>query len=203
MRRPILYLQYRGGDGRSQRKRRKGRAIIMIPRKWLVVAGVALLIGAASWLLTPVGGPLPRATPVAPAAEAPGIGAPDTDAAAEQTAPTPIPSPTASPVASPAQLAGDSPPASPGDALVSPLATATAAPLPVYTYEIVAAHPHDPQAFTQGLIYVDGVLYEGTGLYGRSSLRRVTWKAARRCSRSTCPCISARASRSSTARSTS
>ncbi len=159
----------------------------MIPRMWLVVAGVALLIGAASWLLTPVGGPLPRATPVAPAAEAPGIGAPDTDAAAEQTAPTPIPSPTASPVPSTAQLAGESPLASPGDALVSPLATATAAPLPVYTYEIVAAHPHDPQAFTQGLIYVDGVLYEGTGLYGRSSLRRVTWKAARRCSRSTCP----------------
>ncbi len=145
----------------------------MIPRTWLVVAGVALLIGAASWLLTPVGGPLPRAMPVAPDVETPASSAPEEDAPAEQIAPTPIPSPTASPVPSPAQLAGDSPLASPGDALVSPLATATAAPLPVYTYEIVAAHPHDPEAFTQGLIYVDGVLYEGTGLYGRSSLRRV------------------------------
>lgn len=42
-----------------------------------------------------------------------------------------------------------------------------------YSYEIVAEFPHDPDAFTQGLVYADGVLYEGTGLYGRSSLRRV------------------------------
>jgi glutamine cyclotransferase len=49
-----------------------------------------------------------------------------------------------------------------------------AAPRPLlYGYEVVASYPHDPQAFTQGLQYVDGVLYEGTGLYGRSSLRRV------------------------------
>jgi glutamine cyclotransferase len=34
-------------------------------------------------------------------------------------------------------------------------------------------YPHDPDAFTQGLQYVDGVLYEGTGLHGRSSIRRV------------------------------
>jgi glutaminyl-peptide cyclotransferase len=33
--------------------------------------------------------------------------------------------------------------------------------------------PHDPEAFTQGLTYVDGVLYEGTGLNGRSSIRKV------------------------------
>lgn len=42
-----------------------------------------------------------------------------------------------------------------------------------YTYEIVNAYPHDPQAFTQGLIYDQGLLYEGTGLRGYSSLRRV------------------------------
>jgi len=41
------------------------------------------------------------------------------------------------------------------------------------TYEVVQAYPHDPQAFTQGLIYEDGILFESTGLYGRSSLRRV------------------------------
>jgi glutaminyl-peptide cyclotransferase len=45
--------------------------------------------------------------------------------------------------------------------------------LPVYTYQIVRVHPHDPNAFTQGLQYVDGVLYEGTGLNGRSSIRKV------------------------------
>jgi glutaminyl-peptide cyclotransferase len=39
--------------------------------------------------------------------------------------------------------------------------------------EIVATHPHDPQAFTQGLLLHQGKLYESTGLLGRSSLRRV------------------------------
>ncbi len=48
-----------------------------------------------------------------------------------------------------------------------------ALPVPVYGYQIVKTYPHDPDAFTQGLVYVDGVLYEGTGLNGRSSLRRV------------------------------
>ena len=38
---------------------------------------------------------------------------------------------------------------------------------------MVASYPHDPEAFTQGLAYVDGTLYEGTGLAGASSIRRV------------------------------
>ena len=42
------------------------------------------------------------------------------------------------------------------------------------TYEVVNAFPHDPDSFTQGLIFLDGVLYESTGLYGESSLRMVT-----------------------------
>lgn len=41
------------------------------------------------------------------------------------------------------------------------------------TYEIVATYPHDPEAFTQGLFFLGGKLYEGTGLVGRSSLREV------------------------------
>ena len=40
-------------------------------------------------------------------------------------------------------------------------------------YTIVAEYPHDPEAFTQGLAIDDGILYEGTGLTGRSSLREV------------------------------
>lgn len=52
-------------------------------------------------------------------------------------------------------------------------ADAQALSAPVVPYEVVACYPHDPQAFTQGLIYRDGVLYESTGLNGRSSLRRV------------------------------
>ncbi|HHE41737.1 MAG TPA: glutaminyl-peptide cyclotransferase [Dehalococcoidia bacterium] len=42
-----------------------------------------------------------------------------------------------------------------------------------YTYEIVHAYPHDRTAFTQGLACEDGLLYEGTGLRGRSTLRKV------------------------------
>lgn len=39
------------------------------------------------------------------------------------------------------------------------------------SYRIIHAYPHDQQAFTQGLVYVEGHLYESTDLYGRSSLR--------------------------------
>jgi glutamine cyclotransferase len=46
-------------------------------------------------------------------------------------------------------------------------------PVPVYGYRVVNEFPHDPDAFTQGLVYLDGELYEGTGLNGRSTLRRV------------------------------
>jgi glutaminyl-peptide cyclotransferase len=45
--------------------------------------------------------------------------------------------------------------------------------LPLYGYQIVHVYPHDPKAFTQGLQYLDGVLYEGTGQHGQSSIRRV------------------------------
>lgn len=44
---------------------------------------------------------------------------------------------------------------------------------PSDTYAIVHTYPHDPKAFTQGLIFVEGHLYESTGLNGRSSLRLV------------------------------
>ena len=44
---------------------------------------------------------------------------------------------------------------------------------PRYTYNVVNVYPHDENAFTQGLVFEDGFLYEGTGLYGNSSLRRV------------------------------
>jgi glutamine cyclotransferase len=44
---------------------------------------------------------------------------------------------------------------------------------PAYRLKVVRSYPHDPRAFTQGLLFVDGRLYESTGLFGRSSLRRV------------------------------
>lgn len=42
-----------------------------------------------------------------------------------------------------------------------------------YTYKVVNAYPHDENAFTQGLVFEDGFLYEGTGRFGQSTLRRV------------------------------
>ena len=44
---------------------------------------------------------------------------------------------------------------------------------PVVGYRVVNTYPHDPRAFTQGLVFADGILYEGTGLRGQSSLRKV------------------------------
>jgi glutamine cyclotransferase len=43
----------------------------------------------------------------------------------------------------------------------------------IYTYNIVNTYPHDRTAFTQGLVFEDDVLFDGTGQYGHSTLRRV------------------------------
>ena len=45
--------------------------------------------------------------------------------------------------------------------------------LPVYGFTLIKSYPHDRDAFTQGLLYLDGFLYESTGLNGRSSIRKV------------------------------
>lgn len=82
--------------------------------------------------------------------------------------------------ASPQRLPSAAPSAAAAAATVAPAAASPAAapvdPTPAAgndAYTIVNVYPHDPDAFTQGLLYADGVLYESTGLYGRSSLRRV------------------------------
>ena len=51
--------------------------------------------------------------------------------------------------------------------------------VPVYSYKVVNTFPHDPNAFTQGLVYRDGMLYESTGLRGRSDVRRVELESGR------------------------
>jgi glutaminyl-peptide cyclotransferase len=45
--------------------------------------------------------------------------------------------------------------------------------VPEYGYDIVHVYPHDRNAFTEGLFYLNGFLYEATGLEGRSSVRKV------------------------------
>lgn len=54
--------------------------------------------------------------------------------------------------------------------IASPAAVLSA---PVSGYRVIAEYPHDPGAFTQGLVFIDDVLFEGTGLNGASTLRRV------------------------------
>jgi glutamine cyclotransferase len=43
---------------------------------------------------------------------------------------------------------------------------------PVYGYQIIHSFPHDPTAFTEGLVFDSGFLYESTGLEGQSTLRK-------------------------------
>ena len=90
-----------------------------------------------------------------------GCGAKPT-ASASPSAPTPPPNGVAS-----------APTAAPSWASAAP------APVPAYTYQVVGTFPHDPAAFTQGLVYLKGVFFETTGLNGRSSLRRVDYQTGR------------------------
>lgn len=48
-----------------------------------------------------------------------------------------------------------------------------------YTYNIKAVYPHDTNSYTQGLQFVDGVLWEGTGEWGKSVLQKVDLKSGR------------------------
>ncbi len=109
---------------------------------------------------SPLATAAPLATPSGPvqAAEGP----------AQAATPMPVP---ASPLATvtiihlPSMAAGGAPPV---------VATAAVSgPVPAYTYRVVQAYAHDPAAFTEGLVYQDGYLYESTGLQGESSLRKV------------------------------
>jgi glutaminyl-peptide cyclotransferase len=49
---------------------------------------------------------------------------------------------------------------------------AAQAAVPVYSYELVKTYPHDTQAFTEGLFYLNGFLYESTGLEHQSTIRK-------------------------------
>jgi len=64
----------------------------------------------------------------------------------------------------------------PAAALAALIALFAAAPVsaavPVYGYQIVHTYPHDRKAFTEGLFYLNGYLYESTGPYPRSQIRK-------------------------------
>ena len=82
--------------------------------------------------------------------------------------------------------------APPRIAIASQVAAPTApAPAPALVYpitaRIVARYPHDPQAFTEGLLWHDGALYESIGLEGRSEVRRVRLEDGKVLARATLP----------------
>ncbi|MCA9971769.1 MAG: glutaminyl-peptide cyclotransferase [Anaerolineales bacterium] len=80
--------------------------------------------------------------------------------------PEAAPTATAVPLPTPTTLATEM-------ATFAPIVLQTAVPTPGTAVRIVNVYPHDPGAFTQGLVWDDGTVYEGTGLEGASSLRRV------------------------------
>jgi glutamine cyclotransferase len=148
---------------------------------WIRLLGVlgfvlALLILPLVGRRCGMGAPVPTVQSTLPAATAtPGAAIP---------APTssPLPSPTFSPLPAPPSSPLPSPtfsplPAPTSSSLPAPAASPTVSSGPQGaahdTYRVLASYPHDPQAYTQGLVYLDGFLYEGTGLYGQSSLRVV------------------------------
>ena len=55
----------------------------------------------------------------------------------------------------------------------APATMAQRQPAPVKGFKVIATFPHDPDAFTQGLVFAGGEFYESTGLNGESTLRRV------------------------------
>lgn len=56
----------------------------------------------------------------------------------------------------------------------------TDASLPIYTYEIVNTFKHDSKAFTEGLFFYNGFLYESTGQEGKSDLRKVELESGKK-----------------------
>ncbi|MBM2831829.1 MAG: Glutamine cyclotransferase [Dehalococcoidia bacterium] len=86
-----------------------------------------------------------------------------------------IPRPASEPPGGPPVESGSPPTVQPEESRPSP-PPAGREPVGLYTYEVVNAYPHDDGAYTQGLVFENGFLYEGTGLYGKSSLRKVDLK---------------------------
>lgn len=89
--------------------------------------------------------------------------------------PASTPAPSQPPVVqTPVPMPPTNPPTPPAPPQPIPPETPPAVPtVQSYTYQVVHTYPHDPAAFTEGLVYDNGFLYEGTGLEGKSSLRRV------------------------------
>jgi glutaminyl-peptide cyclotransferase len=163
----------------GSRTSRQGRlpALALPWLLYLVVALAALSCtasGSASLTVAPTG--MVPETSIGPSPIATAATAAPTRATTATLLPTPAANHTASPLPPGTSPALASPIVSPTVDTVAAMCPPPILPgeIPVYSYRILAAYPHDPGAFTQGLVYTGSILYEGTGLYnGLSSLRKV------------------------------
>ena len=179
----------RRGRGQGQRSGAYHPAIVsrLVPVR---VAALVAVVAAGGFVVgcSPTGtdSPAPIAAPGSPDSAAPGSEPADSGGISEPTAapaagprlpepaatPTPepqLPEPAATPAPEPQ---APEPAAGPNGSTGLPDGT-DGPGIARWTVEILERRPHDPAAFTQGLEMADGVLYESTGLYGLSSLRRV------------------------------
>jgi glutamine cyclotransferase len=134
--------------------------VILILLLWLAM-GLAACDSRtiAEATVTPATEATATPTPVTTVAESTPTGPAEPTLTAEPAAPTPMATETVTATAT---------------AFAAIVLTPAAGSAPtLYTYEVVDQFPHDPAAFTQGLVYEDGILFEGTGLRGESSLREV------------------------------
>jgi len=137
----------------------------------LLLTLLAVLLLALGLTACQSGAALSTATaPAVTALPAPSPDAPQASAVLPSPAPTLAFTATALAVTPPAAAVAPSQTPTALPTVGAPAATAT---VPVYTYRTVNVFPHDPTAFTQGLVYQDGIFYEGTGLRGQSTLRKV------------------------------
>ena len=127
---------------------------------WAIGALILVtLIGGGLLLWNYNGGQQAQPGQTAAAYPASGAGAPPAAPPTPTSTPA-LPPPTATPLTAAANVD-------------SPLSPPTPAILQRYTYRVINTLPHDPNAFTQGLVYADDIFYEGTGRNGQSSLRKV------------------------------
>ena len=129
---------------------------------------IVLLIGLAA--CDTANPPLATLAPTAamPDQEVSAVASPATTGGSAATTEMPVATAAAQNTAAPLPTDTPAPTTTP-----TPAPSPTPAPPPVYTFEIVNTYPHDPAAFTQGLVITDEGLYEGTGRWGESTLREV------------------------------
>ena len=146
----------------------KQRAAIIEPLAYTLLTLVGMVLVASCASSSPPAEPAVTASAVSTATRATLEGSP-----VQPTFVSPLQTATSAaviPTATRATL--EASPVSP--TFASPLQTVTpAASIPVCTVRIVSVFPHDRAAFTQGLAFENGGFYEGTGLRGQSTLRRV------------------------------